>query len=91
MSLGVESKSAMDVVETAKDQGLPWVEKYRPSTLEDVVSQDNIVQTREMHTINEASLVSHCLTCLPPICFSGTPSKKRAVAASAVLRTTRYW
>jgi hypothetical protein len=27
--------------------GLPWVEKYRPSTLDDVVSQDNIVQTRE--------------------------------------------
>ena len=28
-------------------QGLPWVEKYRPKSLDDVVSQDNIVQTCE--------------------------------------------
>jgi len=29
------------------DDGLPWVEKYRPHTLVDVVSHDSIIETRK--------------------------------------------
>lgn len=45
------ASSGMDVEEGSSkkvDAGIPWVEKYRPSSLEDVVSQDDIVQTRAL-------------------------------------------
>jgi len=43
-AMDVDPKMARQQREAA---GLPWVEKYRPSTLEDVVSQDDIVTTLE--------------------------------------------
>ena len=46
--------TSMDV--EAKEAGLPWVEKYRPASLDDVVSQDNIVQTRETAAIPPSPL-----------------------------------
>merc|ERR1712166_510401 len=43
---------------------LPWVEKYRPESLDDVVSQDNIVQT--LTRLVENKMMPHLLFYGPP-------------------------
>merc|ERR1711865_116953 len=54
----------MDVDEERKSSDLPWVEKYRPESLDDVVSQDNIVTT--LTRLVEAKKMPHLLFYGPP-------------------------
>jgi len=47
-----------------RNAGRPWVEKYRPTSLEEVVSQDDIVQTLEKFA--DAKKLPHLLLYGPP-------------------------
>ena len=68
----VENAAGNPAGSAIKDMGLPWVEKYRPSSLDDVVSQDNIVQTR-------AWLVASTIQLHPNVCPLTTPLSCPAV------------
>lgn len=41
----------------AAKEGLPWVEKYRPETLEDVVSHQDITATRKCDQVGPSTTV----------------------------------
>merc|ERR1712096_489776 len=74
---GEPASSAMEVEKQSKDQGLPWVEKYRPSSLEEVVSQDNIVQTLERLVASEK---------LPHLLFYGPPGTGKTSTILAIAK-----
>lgn len=38
------------LVEDSKKKNIPWVEKYRPSSLEDVIAHEDIVSTSKLNT-----------------------------------------
>merc|ERR1711934_897 len=60
---GIVMEVPMDV-DQGKASDLPWVEKYRPSSLDDVVSQENIITT--LTQLVEAKKMPHLLFYGPP-------------------------
>jgi replication factor C subunit 3/5 len=69
--------SAMDPQDPA--QSLPWVEKYRPKTLDDLVSQEDIVST--LNKLIDSNRLPHLLFYGPP----GTGKTSTILAATARL------
>jgi len=57
-----------DALETDTDvkqlETLPWIEKYRPNSLDDIISQDNIIKTLKIFIRRK---------CLPHLLFYGPP------------------
>merc|ERR1711934_39839 len=60
---GIVMEVPMDV-DQGKASDLPWVEKYRPESLDDVVSQENIIST--LTKLVEAKKMPHLLFYGPP-------------------------
>lgn len=79
-----EARGAMDVdgAMLASQAHLPWVEKYRPTALADVISHGDIIST----CTSETSSPPHTLT-TPR--YSASLCGRGQASASALLRTTR--
>lgn len=79
MDLDTEaSGSKMEVESSSKrDAGRPWVEKYRPEGLDDIVSQDDIVQTLERLVASKR---------LPHLLFYGPPGTGKTSTILAIAR-----
>ena len=60
-----------------KLQNLPWIEKYRPESLDDVVSQNNIIETLEKFIESGE---------LPHLLFYGPPGSGKTSAILAIAR-----
>ncbi|RKP27781.1 P-loop containing nucleoside triphosphate hydrolase protein [Syncephalis pseudoplumigaleata] len=74
-------------VDTAAENGdhLPWVEKYRPLTLDDLVSQQEIISTPVQNFMNQGRL-PHLLFYGPP----GTGKTSTILACSRQLYGSEY-
>ncbi len=57
-----ESKKQEEIKEETKDQ--PWVEKYRPNKLDDIVYQENIIKA--LKKTKETGKMQHLLFYGPP-------------------------
>ena len=57
-----ESKKQEEIKEESKDQ--PWVEKYRPNKLDDIVYQENIIKA--LKKTKETGKMQHLLFYGPP-------------------------
>lgn len=66
-----------EVVETKLDNGLPWVEKYRPTTLDDVCGQNEVVTTVRKF-VKEGQL--------PHLLFYGPPGTGKTSTVVALAR-----
>ena len=60
-----------------QNDSLPWVEKYRPTSLDNVISQDDIVATR---------ILGRCV-----FRNSQTFHRRKSPPSFTVLWTSRYW
>ena len=62
-------------VTAACDNSLPWVEKYRPSKLDEVISQNDIISTRIFKYQHTHCLVKRFIESkrLPHLLFYGPP------------------
>jgi len=69
----------MAMVDQEAAQSLPWVEKYRPKTLDDLVSQEDIVST--LNKLIDSNRLPHLLFYGPP----GTGKTSTILAATARL------
>ncbi|MCL4129406.1 UNVERIFIED_CONTAM: hypothetical protein GTU68_030745 [Idotea baltica] len=67
----------MGISEDAKDKNLPWVEKYRPQTLDDLISHEQIISTINRF-INEGHL--------PHLLFYGPPGTGKTSTILACAR-----
>lgn len=67
----------MTAVGRAEQQELPWVEKYRPKTLDEMVNQDEVVVT--LKNILKTRQVPHML-------FAGPPGTGKTASAHAFAR-----
>merc|ERR1711871_919500 len=76
-TMDVESAAGNPAGSAIKDMGLPWVEKYRPSSLDDVVSQDNIVQTLEKLVASQK---------MPHLLFYGPPGTGKTSTVLAIAK-----
>lgn len=61
--MDIDEPSAAPTIK-AQDPGLPWVEKYRPKSMDDIVSQDDIVST--LNRLTAANKMPHLLFYGPP-------------------------
>jgi replication factor C subunit 3/5 len=80
MDVDAQEVPTMDVERTpatSREAGLPWVEKYRPSSLEEVVSQDDIVQTLERLVASQK---------LPHLLFYGPPGTGKTSTILAIAK-----
>jgi hypothetical protein len=65
---------------------LPWVEKYRPRNLDDLISHKEIITTSERLIIN---MISYPLKHV--FCASSKVHSRRSSSSFAVLWPARYW
>jgi len=66
-----------NTVELNIPNNLPWIEKYRPVTLDEIISQDKIINTLKLFIKNE---------CLPHILFYGPPGTGKTSTIMACAR-----
>ncbi|KAL3914092.1 MAG: hypothetical protein SGILL_006239 [Bacillariaceae sp.] len=78
------SSKQMDAAAAQKSSNLPWVEKYRPSRLEDLVAQDDIVNS--ITNLIDSDNLPHLLLYGPP----GTGKTSTIVAAAKRMYGNKY-
>ena len=58
------SQESADVTGTNSKSQLPWVEKYRPNSLEELIAHEEIIQI--LHRLIESNKLPHLLFHGPP-------------------------
>jgi len=79
--MDIESKRVKDV---SKENNLMWIEKYRPTELEEIISHDHI-----LNTIQRLIIANQ----LPHLLFYGPPGTGKTTTALAVAKqlNKKYW
>ena len=74
---GSSANNSTNASASSKDDSLPWVEKYRPTTLDEVTGQENIISTIRQFIVNKR---------VPHMLFYGPPGTGKTTTILAIAR-----
>ncbi|KAF5096281.1 hypothetical protein D0Z00_002841 [Geotrichum galactomycetum] len=74
---GASGNNSTNASTVSKDELLPWVEKYRPATLDEVTGHENIISTIRQFIVNKR---------VPHMLFYGPPGTGKTTTILAIAR-----